>query len=90
MIYNIAKIFFSHYLNKNHIYKKQIDPILEFKSFLRVKPKGKLLDTKNKEQSQTKARLDNSIYYKLSRFEYKEGKNKSKNTLIKKLDLNKR
>ena len=80
----------SHYLDKNHTFEQRIDLILELKSPLKVKPKGRPPGTKNKKHFQIEAGLDNFTRYELSKFEYKEEKDKSKNTLIKKLDLSKR
>lgn len=62
----------------------------ELTSPLRVKPKGRPAGAKNKKRSQTEAGLDDSTRRELSRFEYEEGKDKSKNTLVKKSDLSKR
>lgn len=45
---------------------------------------------KTKKYSQTKARLYNFIYCKLSKFKYKEKKVKNKNILVKKLNLSKK
>lgn len=89
-MYDTAKILSSHHLDKDHTFEQQIDSILELKSPLRVKPKGRPPGAKNKKRSQTEAGLDNSTRRKLSRFEYKERKDKSKNTLVKKSDLSKK
>lgn len=90
MIYDTAKVLFSHHLDEDHTFEQRIDPILELKSPLRVKPKGRPPGAKNKKRSQTEAGLDDSTRRELSRFEYEEGKDKSKNTLVKKSDLSKR
>lgn len=55
-----------------------------------MKLKSRLSGAKNKKPSQTETELDNFTRYKFSRFEYEEGKDKSRNILVKKSDLNKK
>lgn len=87
LIRNTAKVLSSHHSNGDHTFEQHIDPILELKSPLRVKPKDRSPDTKNKKRSQAEAGLDDFTRHKPSRFEYEEGKDTSKNALVKKLDL---
>lgn len=85
-----VEVLSSHHLDGDHTYQQHIDPILELKSPLRVKPKGRPLGAKNKKRSQTEAGLDDSTCRELSRFKYEEEKNNSKEALVKKSDLSKK
>ncbi len=85
-----VEVLSSHHSDGDHTFQQHIDPILELKSPLRVKPKGSPPGAKNKKRSQTEAGLDDSTRRELSRFEYEEGKDNSKEALVKKSDLSKK
>lgn len=84
VIHNITQVLSPHHSdgryhsNRDLTFQQHIDPILELKSPSRVKPKDRLRGAKNKKRSQTEAELDDLTRCKLSMFEYKEGKDKSK------------
>lgn len=90
LIRDTVEVLSSQHSDGDHTFQQHIDPILELISPLRVKPKGRLPGAKNKKRSQTEAGLDDSTCRKLSRFEYEEGKDNSKEALVKKLDLSKK
>ncbi len=61
LICNTVKVLFSYHSDKHYTFEQYIDPIFKLRSFLRVKPKNRLLSTKKKKHSLTKAELDNFI-----------------------------
>lgn len=84
LIRNITQVLSPHHSDGRHhsdgdlTFQQHIDPILELKSPSRVKPKDRPRGAKNKKRSQTEAELDDPTRCEPSRFEYEEGKDKSK------------